>query len=363
MIKGSTRLPSHAGGSLTAMCCLAFEPVERYFSILLATVAAATLAACTSTASPPAAAPTPPTIVSGPTALLTVTEPDQGLTPVYDFLTSARRSVDMTMYELSDPEADSVLAADAARGIDVRVVLDQNRERQANSAAFSYLRAHGVHVVWAPSSYDASHEKAVVVDDQRAMIMTMNLTSRYYATTRDFVVIDPAASDVGVIEAVFDADYRGASSAPTPRAADLVWSPGSQAALVSLIASARTSLAVENEEMSDRSVVDALEAAARRGVRVEVTMTDTGSYHSDFAALESAGVAVHTYPDDPQSLYIHAKVIVADGATAFVGSENFSVASLGYNRELGLITSAPGVVGPLATTLSRDFAGTLPWSG
>ncbi len=42
------------------------------------------------------------------------------------------------------------------------------------------------------------------------------------------------------------------------------------------------------------------------------------------------------YPDTSSALYIHAKVIDVDGAKAFLGSENFSTASLEYNRELGV---------------------------
>jgi hypothetical protein len=63
------------------------------------------------------------------------------------------------------------------------------------------------------------------------------------------------------------------------------------------------------------------------------------------------------YPDTASALYIHAKAIDVDGARSFVGSENFSTASLEYNRELGIITSSASVVGPLTTTLFGDALG------
>jgi hypothetical protein len=62
------------------------------------------------------------------------------------------------------------------------------------------------------------------------------------------------------------------------------------------------------------------------------------------------------YPDTASALYIHAKVIDVDSTKAFIGSENFSTASLDYNRELGLITSSAGVLGPLNNTLASDIA-------
>jgi hypothetical protein len=280
-------------------------------------------------------------------------------------LTSPRHSLDMTMYELADPMAEQDLAADAARGVDVRVVLDRNREQEANTPAYDYLSAHGVRVHWAPSSYEASHEKAIVVDagypGQVAVIMTLNLTSRYYATTRDFAVVDHKAADVAAIASVFASDFAGDQSAPLPAGADLVWSPGSEPALLALIGSARHSLLVENEEMSNSQVVSALVAAARSGVATHVTMTADSAYSSNFSKLVTAGVGLHFYPDNSSALYIHAKVIVVDPGTAneraFVGSENFSTASMGYNRELGIITNDEPIVDGLAKVLGQDYNG------
>jgi hypothetical protein len=120
-------------------------------------------------------------------------------------------------------------------------------------------------------------------------------------------------------------------------------------------------LLIENEEMDDSDITNALEAAARRGVDVEVVMTYSSSWASAFDDLVAAGVRVRTYSSDAR-LYIHAKVIVADGTTAFLGSQNYSVASLDYNRELGVITTDPTLVGPVAQILASDFAGATPFA-
>ena len=79
-----------------------------------------------------------------------ITEPDAGMGPLDAFMASAQHSVDMSMYELADQQAESILAADDARGVHVRVVLDQHRERARNRAAFGFLSAHRVAVHWAP---------------------------------------------------------------------------------------------------------------------------------------------------------------------------------------------------------------------
>ena len=335
-------------------------------------VVAVLLGACTaaSTAKPVAAGfgrAMPSTTPSGQTTagqLSLLVEPDQGMAPIYALIASARRSIDLTMYELVDTDAELALELAAGRGVNVRVLLDVNREKVANQAAFTELSDMRVHVAWAATHYAATHQKTLVIDGAIAAVMTLNMTSRYYSSTRDFAVIDRNRSDVAAIEQVFDADFTHAGSAAPP-ATDLVWSPKqSEPALLSLINSATSSLLVENEEMADKPVTAALISAARRGVYVVVVMTNRSSWHSAFASLVAAHAVVRTYSSSA-SLYIHAKVVIADAGSphqrAFVGSENFSNASLNQNRELGIETTDPAVVAGLTTTLNSDAAGAKTW--
>ncbi len=302
---------------------------------------------------------------AGPGALRLIVEPQAGMAPIDQLLGSAHRSVDLEIYELADPVVESILAADAARGVRVRVILNRVDTEAENAAAFAYLGACHVAVRWAPLRFDLDHEKAAVIDDATALVMTMNLTTRYYPTTRDVVVVDTQPADAAAIEATFDGDWGAGGASPAPAGEDLLWSPGSEQAIVELIDSARRAIDVENEEMGDASVTEALGRAARRGVRVVVVMTEDRAWHQELAGLAAAGVEVRTYPDSPAALYIHAKVIAVDpGQTdrrAFVGSENFSVASLVYNRELGIVTTRPAIVDALARMVLSDAAGGEVW--
>jgi phosphatidylserine/phosphatidylglycerophosphate/cardiolipin synthase-like enzyme len=278
------------------------------------------------------------------------------MTPLYDFMSSARQSLDMTMYELSDTTAEQILITDHRRGVRVRVLLDHDYSGGSlNQAAYSTLSSAGVPVAWANDT-EIFHQKTITVDGAESAIMTGNLTPQYYATTRDFVVMDSQADDVAAIEAAFATDWTGAAPAAGPPGVDLVWSPGSEPRLAALIDSATRSVVVENEEMNSTAIEDALESDTRRGIDVTVVMTADTEWDSAFSQLVSDGVHVVLYPDTPSALYIHAKVIDVDRATAFVGSENFSTASLDYNRELGLITSSASVLGPLNSALSGDIS-------
>lgn len=289
-----------------------------------------------------------------------VTEPNEGMGPIYSLMSSPRHTLDMTMYELSDPEAVDILEADAHRGVMVRVLLDSDYERSYNQPAFTSLSSNGVPVRWAPAE-TIFHQKTITVDDRTSAIMTLNLTDAYYPTSRDFAAITTDAQDVAAVEQVFNEDWSGSNPpAAGPTGLDLVWSPGAQGPIVALIDATRSSLLVENEEMDDSAVTSALEDAAQRGVKVEVVMTYSSSWAGGFSQLVDAGVKVSTYPNDG-SLYIHAKVVVADGASLFLGSQNFSESSLDYNRELGIITNDPALVGAVSQTVSADFAGATPF--
>ncbi len=293
---------------------------------------------------------------SGPSWSL-VTEPGDGMQPIYSLMSGARVTLDMTMYELDDPTTVSILEADARRGVRVRVLLDQDYSGQSiNQPDFSQLASNGVQVHWAPAG-TIFHQKTVTIDDRTSAVMTLNLTSEYYSTTRDFAVITDDQPDVAAVEQVFDADWTNPGAPATgPTGQNLVWSPGAEAAVLSVIDSAQHSLLVENEEMDDPDITKALESAAGRGVDVDVVMTYSSSWADAFNDLTNAGVHVRTYSPDA-SLYIHAKVVVADGTTLFLGSQNFSAASLDYNRELGIITTDASLVGSVDHTVTSDFAG------
>jgi phosphatidylserine/phosphatidylglycerophosphate/cardiolipin synthase-like enzyme len=101
-------------------------------------------------------------------------------------------------------------------------------------------------------------------------------------------------------------------------------------------------------------------------VDVKIVMTAHPEWDQAFIELARAGAHIRLYPDNGSALYVHAKAIVADaglpGQRVLVGSQNFSVASLGYNRELGILTRDQAVVAAISATLTKDYAGAARYS-
>ena len=285
--------------------------------------------------------------------------PDQSHSGVYGFIDSATSSIDVTMYEMRDSTVVTDLVNRRKAGVNVRVILD-GQHTSVNGSAYSTLKSAGVGVAYSSSAFVYTHQKTITVDHATSLIMSGNLDSTYYSNDRDYAVYDSDARDVGAIETVFDADY--AKTSVTPGDGDtLVWSPtDSQTRLLGLINGATHTLDIEELEFGDTALVNAIVAAARRGVTVRVVGMDPSSYRTQFDQVKSAGGSIVTYSSS-RGLYVHAKAIVADYGTSvakvFVGSENFSDNSLNHNRELGLIVGDSAVISGVRSAFDTDFAG------
>jgi phosphatidylserine/phosphatidylglycerophosphate/cardiolipin synthase-like enzyme len=195
-------------------------------------------------------------------------------------------------------------------------------------------------------------------------VMTMNLDTDAPKDNREFLADDVNAPDIAEAESIFEADYASTDITPT---GDLVVAPSPQndavSALVSLINGATKSVDVESEEFDDSGkdteelVFSALAAKAKAGIAVHMVLEDStdSSQTTAVSSLQAAGAQVVGYSCSG-NLDIHAKAIVVDGARAYVGSENLSGGSLGYNRELGVIFSEATAVSTVYSTITTDFA-------
>jgi cardiolipin synthase len=294
-----------------------------------------------------------------------ITEPDQGMAPIYKLLQSAKKSIDIAMYEMADTQANEILGKAAAAGVKVRVILDQSLKKNSNQAAYAYLSGHGVAVHWGNSAIATMHQKSIVVDGEKAAIMTLDLTSSSYATHRDYVVIEDDPKDVAAIEKTFSADLEDKTVTPSD-GNGLVWSPnGTQAALLKLINSAKDSIFMETEALNDPAIVEALSKQASKDIWVQVTMTNIADqYANAYDELTGVGADVATYkPDAP--LNIHGTLLLIDfggsPVRAFLGSGNLTSASLKQNRELGLILTEPAIMESVHTLMSANFDNGKRW--
>lgn len=278
-------------------------------------------------------------------------EPGDGRAPILEEIAAARESIDLEIYIVSDDEILRALEEAQGRGVAVRVMLEEHPFGGGGGQPeiFARLEEAGIAVRWGNPAFRFTHIKMMVIDDKMAIIMNQNLTSSAFATNRDFGVITNAPEAVEAAAAIFAADWaRG----PEPDPGPLVVSPtNARDALLGLVQGARTSLDLYVEVLRDPELLSALIAAEERGVKVRVVISPSSDFDEERRALTEAGVEIRLL----SNLYVHAKMILADGERAFLGSQNLSATSLDQNRELGIIVDDPVSLSRLSRTFEIDF--------
>lgn len=273
----------------------------------------------------------------------------------------ARKSVHMTMYLLTSNEVIRALGDLKQSGKDVKVILNRNFPSggNQNQTAYTALTNRGVEVEWAPTGYTFTHAKTILIDSEKAVIMTMNLTFTSPTTNREYIATDTDPEDVADLEKIFQADFTNkAVSLPSK----LVISPASANTLHSarshlkqLIDSAKTSLDVEAQSLADTTIVDAIVLAHQAKVDVRVVVDSqtisTPGQTAAIAKLKQYGVPLRGL----ESPDMHAKAIVVDEAITFVGSHNMTATALEHNREIGVLTDAKAEATKVRQVIRGDF--------
>src|SRR5207237_477557 len=107
------------------------------------------------------------------------------------------------------------------------------------------------------------------------------------------------------------------------------------------------------------TVIDALRAAVKRGVRVRF-LADAGFAKREsrvLDALAQAGIDVRRFDVHVLTGGVqHAKYFVVDGREAYAGSQNFDWRSLTHIQELGVRFRQPDAVRALLDVFEYDWA-------
>jgi phosphatidylserine/phosphatidylglycerophosphate/cardiolipin synthase-like enzyme len=278
--------------------------------------------------------------------------PEAGEQPYVDALAAATTTIDVQIYLMGYGGILDQLEAKARAGVRVRVILDQYK-MDTNAKYFTALSAAGAEVKWSDPRFTYQHSKFFIVDNKVAVISTGNYSRTYSIDLeRNHVAVDRDRADVLDLAQLFEADWTGITpSLPCTR---LVISPiNARTRILDVINSATETLTIESMQFADYAVRNAVKARVQAGIDVRVLLADTDWIDANASAvtfLDNLGVTVKWIP------HLHTKVIVADGARAYLGSENLSQTSLDKNREVGLVVTEASSIEPLASSFETDWA-------
>ncbi|MBO9542196.1 hypothetical protein J7643_16530 [bacterium] len=305
--------------------------------------------------------------------------PEAGHQPILDAINSAKKSIWLEMYLLTysgvTKEITDALIAKSKAGVDVRIILENQPfvmpvppkpgelpkpPINVNRAALEVLTANGVRVKRSSPQFVFTHQKSMIIDGQSAWIMTMNFSAAAFQKNREYLVVDTSPSDVKELKEIFMADWD--ERPIVPKDEDLVVSPtNSKDRIIKLIDSAKKDLTVQVEFLDDPDVVAHMGARKKAGANVTVQLSyhapdkQTG-YDGNAKQLKQLNDAGITDVKFIKTVGLHAKLIIADGAKAYIGSENLTTNSLTRNREMGIIIDDKGIVAKLAQVAGKDWA-------
>ncbi len=171
---------------------------------------------------------------------------------------------------------------------------------------------------------------------------------------------------LGLVVAAFVSGFaiRDGFLSPTVDAASVqaVFSPdGSEPALLNLIASSNIRLDVMLYQFSYTPLQDALIRAQAKGVQVRLILDpkiEANLYTAE--KLAQGGVSVRFATRDFAST--HAKFLVADGRSVFVGSTNWSRHAMLLNREAAVVIQNAIIAGEFQTVFDNDWSLATPWT-
>ncbi len=288
--------------------------------------------------------------------------PDDGIEPFQAAIRSATATLDIKMFQFTEPRLWNEVAKAHQRGVKVRVMLNPSRftGEHDNDEAFAFFKKEGVPVQETNPKYPITHEKSMVIDRKKAFIMSLNWAPKYFGETRDYALVTTMPVEVKEVADCFDADWKQAEFTP-PSASPLIWSVGgSRQEVINFIRSAKKTLYVQHEKYVDTPVIEALvEACVKRKVKVHAMALPIHSlrdfYRTEGIAglrlLEDLGIHIHKL----HGLHLHAKLMIADEERALLSSFNFYPKCFNERRELGIRFEDPALIKRLVKVFQIDW--------
>jgi phosphatidylserine/phosphatidylglycerophosphate/cardiolipin synthase-like enzyme len=342
--------------------------------------------------------------------------PDSAYEVIEQAISSAERSIEVSVYEFTHPGIGELLIEAQNRGVSVRILLEGSPVGGVSpeqAALLSVLNQSGISVDYMGvsggerSRYRFLHSKYLIIDSESLLLTSENLKESGiplpgYAGNRGWGVWihdarladyfgmvyseDSIGSDVVPISPMRNADIpaSGTSDAHTQRYSPLfiegvtiipVLSPDTSHLVPEMIAGATRTVEIQQAYISNWTKnapnpwLDAAIDAARRGVKVRIILDaswfniqdqfdndEMAAFINRYADADGLPLEARLYQGDRAGITkIHTKGVIVDGNSVLVSSINWNENSPMNNREAGVIIEDPDAAAYYLRVFEEDW--------
>jgi phosphatidylserine/phosphatidylglycerophosphate/cardiolipin synthase-like enzyme len=275
-----------------------------------------------------------------------ITQPADGTAPLLKAIKQAKKSIQIVIFRLDQPEIEHALEDAAERGVAVHALIaftNRGGEKNLRRLEMRFLEK-GIIVARTADDLVRYHGKMMLVDGKELYLLTYNFT-RLDHRSRSFGIVTKNRDIVQEATRLFEADTTRQPF--TSRSNKLVVSPvNARKRLAAFLKGAKRELLIYDVDVADKEMVRILEDRCHAGVKVQIIGHVASSKH----------LAAHAL----RKMRLHTRVIIRDGKQAFLGSQSLRRLELDERREIGMIVSSPKVISSMTTIFREDWRASVP---
>jgi phosphatidylserine/phosphatidylglycerophosphate/cardiolipin synthase-like enzyme len=275
-----------------------------------------------------------------------IVQPTDGIKPLIETIARAQKSIDVMVFRFDLKPMEKELEAARDRGVVVRALIARESSQGDKRLRQLELRMleKGILVARTGDTFARYHGKMMIVDREELHVYGFNFTA-LDLKSRSFGIVTRDRKAVTEAVRVFEADTLRQEYEPQDDGFFVVSPEDARETLATFIKRTRKQLLIYDPKVADLQMIRLINQRIKAGVDVRVIGR---------VSRRGGSIRVQKQP----GLRLHARAMVRDGDTAFVGSQSLRAMELDARREIGLIVKEPKTVKRLLETFEADWAKT-----
>jgi phosphatidylserine/phosphatidylglycerophosphate/cardiolipin synthase-like enzyme len=274
-----------------------------------------------------------------------ILQPEDGIDPILQALGQARKRIQILIFRIDRTEVEKALTAAVERGVLVQALVactNRGGEKTLRKCETRLLEK-GVTVTRTAGDLLRYHGKMFIIDGKELYLLAFNYTHLDIALSRSFGVSTRDPALVAEAAKLFECDVKRTPYRSTND--ELIVSPvNAREQLTKFIAGAKRRLLIYDMKISDRAFLKLLNEKVSAGVDVRV-----------IGRASTASLPTRALP-----MRLHARVILRDDSSAFIGSQSLRKLELEVRREIGIIFHDRKIVKQMMRLFEKDWSSAAP---